>query len=143
MFEGHDQAIQELLAAHRLIEPAALRPVPDVRRTRPGQSIRFPPLRAVAGQWECVVAFAGGIARRAEPLGRRGVWIRRSPRARDLGGRSVQPESRAIRARERHPAGGGGPRTAQRLIRQHYGEDEASLEEAIPRARLGYPLRAL
>ena len=154
MFEGHDQAIQELLAAHRLIEPAALLAAAAGQGTT-GKSFarvvldlglidQAALLRAVAAHLGCecvpqlpaelppemVALVAGPLARTygVAPLSAEGTSVALAavdPFNPNLVSDLTFALERDIRLTVADPE------RVQRLIHQHYGEDEASLEAVL------------
>ncbi len=154
MFEGHDQAIHDLLAAHRLIEPGLLaaalagqesagksfaRAVLDL-----GLIDQAALLRAVAGHLGCDCA-----AQLPPELTAEMVALVDGPLARTYGVAPLAAEGSSITLAAVDPFNPNlvgdltfalerdirlavaDPERVQRLIRQHYGEDETSLEEVM------------
>ncbi len=154
MFEGHDQAIHELLAAHRLIEPASLQAAIDGRKAGDSSLARVVLDLGLIDQPALLGAVARHLGCGCEPrlpaeLSAEMVALVAGPLARTYGVAPLSAEGSSVALAAVDPFNPNlvsdltfalerdirlivaDPERIQRLIRQHYGEDDGSIEEVM------------
>jgi type IV pilus assembly protein PilB len=154
MFEGHDQAIHDLLAEHRLVEPSALQEAFDEHQTggRPFAAVvldlglldRPALFRAIAGHIGCDYVAEPPATLPGEALALVGAGLARTYGVVPVVADGFSVSLLAVDPFNPHLVNDltfvlerdvriavADPECVARLIRRHYGEDEVSVDDAL------------